>query len=240
MTNLPSQHPSLSLHLTDRSLTPLITSSRTPSQHQSLTSLSHTALSALESAQRLGLGVPQRIMVEHAPQHQHQHSSGGPVLLQMFLASSTPSFPSSAPGGIGSGSGTSDDHASGSTRTSTSQLRTGIEPTAASASSAAAQQLSSLSLSGEPARLRGGATLDNDPSDEEGGEEEEEGGGGVGVGEEDADAPPMLLGVVVAPTADEALEARRAAAKLERVGREIQARWTEAQGRRDGEDGVGE
>jgi hypothetical protein len=36
---------------------------------------------------------------------------------------------------------------------------------------------------------------------------------------------PMLVGIVVANTAEEALEARRAAVRLERVAREVQREW---------------
>ena len=39
-------------------------------------------------------------------------------------------------------------------------------------------------------------------------------------------AAPRLVGVVVAASHDEAKEARRAAARLERVGREFQKEWT--------------
>lgn len=54
------------------------------------------------------------------------------------------------------------------------------------------------------------------------------------AGEEDEDSTaatkaeepaPMLVGVVVAGSADEAREARRAAGRLERVGREFQREW---------------
>lgn len=40
------------------------------------------------------------------------------------------------------------------------------------------------------------------------------------------DEPPMLLTTVVAPTSEAALEARRAGARLERVGQAIQSSWT--------------
>jgi len=45
--------------------------------------------------------------------------------------------------------------------------------------------------------------------------------------EEDANAPPMLLSIVVAGTAESTSNARRAAAGLERVGRMVQSRWTD-------------
>lgn len=40
------------------------------------------------------------------------------------------------------------------------------------------------------------------------------------------DAAPVLVGVVVAGSSEEAREARRAAARLERVAREFQKEWT--------------
>ncbi|KAI0134491.1 hypothetical protein BJ170DRAFT_679378 [Xylariales sp. AK1849] len=156
MANLPSQHPKLSLHLVDRTLTPLITSSRTQQQVQTLSSMSHTALMVHESAQRLGLGSPKRVIVEH--------TSNGPVLLHSFL---TPA---------------------------SSKL-------AASQSSVGEGGLQSRASVGGPVE----ASEEQDST------------------EEGIDAPPLLLCTVVAPSADAALEARRAVARLERVGREIQS-----------------
>ncbi|KAF5507937.1 hypothetical protein CGCA056_v013533 [Colletotrichum aenigma] len=43
-------------------------------------------------------------------------------------------------------------------------------------------------------------------------------------------AAPMLVGVVVAATGEEAMEARRAAGRLERVGREFQREWAAEEG----------
>lgn len=48
--------------------------------------------------------------------------------------------------------------------------------------------------------------------------------------EENPNTPAMLLGLVAAASSEDTLEARRAAARLERVGREIQGRWSEFQG----------
>lgn len=175
MANLPSQHPNLSFHLTDRALTPLITSSRAQQQLQCLTSLSHTALLAHEAALRLGLGSPQRIMVEH--------SSNGPVLLHSFLSPAPTRANNSMNGQRGQTSARigldfddeREQHATASTSTSVEQLE-----------------------------------------------------GVVDTPDEGAYQPPMLMGIVLAPNADSTLEARRAAARLERVGREVQAKWSEA------------
>lgn len=168
MANLPSQHPTLSLHLSDLTLTPLITSSASPSHLDSLTSLTSSALSAQTAARRAQLGRPQRIMVEYP--------DAGPVVLQTYL------HPCEA-------------LASGSNR----------------------------------------AAPDKDAGDlDDGGE----GGVGEAQGSGDGstarpeDAAPMLVGLVVAPSSDEAREARRAAGRLERLGREFQRQWA-VQGARD-------
>ncbi|KAI0838669.1 hypothetical protein F5Y06DRAFT_41383 [Hypoxylon sp. FL0890] len=221
MANLPSQHPHLSLHLTDRALTPLITSSRTQPQLEALTSLSHGALSAHESALRLGLGSPQRIMVEHA--------DGGPVVLQSFLradthpatsttnttATANPSSSSSTTAGGGAttanGQPSADEH---------NEPPSPVSPTAEA--SAVERRLQQLQLQGSNS-----VALDDPGATSPTLEPEEE----------DANAPPMFVGLVVAPSADEARDARRAAARLERVGREIQARWAEAQQGQDEEGG---
>ncbi|PFH59173.1 hypothetical protein XA68_12734 [Ophiocordyceps unilateralis] len=77
MANLPSNHPSLAIHLSDLTLTPLITSSSSPSNLDSLTSLASSAIASHTSAQRAHLGRPQRIMVEYPDR--------GPVVLHTYL-----------------------------------------------------------------------------------------------------------------------------------------------------------
>ncbi|KAI0142262.1 hypothetical protein GGR57DRAFT_486274 [Xylariaceae sp. FL1272] len=215
MANLPSKHPHLSLHLTDRALTPLITSSRSQSQLSSLTSLTSTSLTAHETVLRLGLGTPQRIMVEHG---------NGPVLLQTYI---TPQPQPQPP-------------PSSHEQSTTNPTDEDPEP------SQAAAHLASLSLSpseNQPsnsthqgalslaAESRLGADLSTSTL-RDGAEAEEPHTLFLDspTGTEDESSPPMLVGIVVAPSSDEALDARRAAAKLDRVGREIQERWGEVMG----------
>ncbi|KAJ1326661.1 DUF5308 domain-containing protein [Microdochium nivale] len=78
MANLINRHPDLALHLSDRTLTPLVSSARDQNRHDALASLSHTALYAHLTAQRLGFGKPKRIIVEHA--------NNGPLVLQSFIS----------------------------------------------------------------------------------------------------------------------------------------------------------
>jgi hypothetical protein len=173
MANLPSRHPDLGLHLTDRAATPLITSTRSEAQFQSISSLSQTALLAHGAALRLGLGVPRRIMVEC--------SQSGPVLLHSFI--NPPSTRSTAASNSANGNPlprSEDDH-EGEQHGRSSRSTTAPPPD----DSAAVESVASVA--------------------------------------------PLLLSTVVAPSADSVLEARRAAARLERVGRQVQARWAEAQ-----------
>lgn len=75
----------LAIHLADRSLAPITSSSRQPSsspaqmrsQAQALSSLTNTALVAYETASRLGLGVPERILIET--------QAAGPIVLHSYL-----------------------------------------------------------------------------------------------------------------------------------------------------------
>ncbi|KAI0179176.1 hypothetical protein GGR52DRAFT_588933 [Hypoxylon sp. FL1284] len=265
MANLPSQHPHLGLHLADRSLTPLVSSSRTRPQLDALTSLTHAALGVHESALRLGLGAPQRVMVEHA--------AAGPVLLQSYMragagagagvesAAPTSSFAAAAATTTATTATNNSNNNNGTTpnnnltsstappssaATSTSQPPTaattnGISPNrtsstpsppppSASASQPPADEASAVERRLQQLRFETGPGTSPSPEDDE--EEGEEGG-----------APaPMLVGVVVAPGPDDARDARRAAARLERVGREVQARWAEARPRQvqHGRQGNGE
>ncbi|KAK8044707.1 hypothetical protein PG993_004731 [Apiospora rasikravindrae] len=157
MANLPSQHPSLAVHLADRTRTPLISSARSQQQAQALSTLTHSALLAHESALRLGLGSPQRVIVEH--------SSNGPFLIHSFIETDTAQHDAlqEAPTYV-------DMNPGGSNQTGQSEL----------------------------------------PIDGE------------------VDEAPMLLSTVIAPTSESGLDAKRAGARLERVGKAIQSSWTDS------------
>ncbi|KAL6896144.1 hypothetical protein HDV57DRAFT_43180 [Trichoderma longibrachiatum] len=180
MSNLPSQHPTLALHLTDLTLTPLITSASSPAHLESLTSLTSSAITAQTAAQRANLGRPQRIMVEYP--------DSGAVVLQSYLDPRE-----SGGGGSGvleseAGSVSKYKHDHGHGHDAEADVDVDVEADDATARTA------------------------------------------------DDAGPPVLIGVVVAASSDDAREARRAAARLERIGREIQKEWA-AQGLDNDTDG---
>ncbi|KAI1186812.1 hypothetical protein F5B17DRAFT_345363 [Nemania serpens] len=264
MANLPSQHPDLAIHLTDRALTPLISSARTKQHIDALTTLAHTALSAHESAHRLGLGPPQRIIVEHGE---------GPVLLQAFLSPRAPvATPTPTATTVTTPLATQEDHsapalaaspsnsttaaaaaANGGTAQSppspaqnTRQHQGALALAAESRGTAAAAPTTAITTTTTTAYLRGGAAPDDDKNDDHHHNNHNNNNQPLGYGgqhplfladdadpddeDENPDAPPMLVGIVVAASSDATLEARRAAARLEHVGREIQGQWSEMQG----------
>lgn len=69
----PSQSTTLAYHLSDIALSPILSSSNTSSR--ALQSLATSALTASDLASRLGLGTPQRMMIE----------TTGPLILHSFL-----------------------------------------------------------------------------------------------------------------------------------------------------------
>jgi len=74
-----SSNAPLSFQLSDRALTPIISSSKSALEHH----LTTTAVTSYDYASRLGLGIPQRIMIE---------SNSGSIILHSYLT--PPSTPS--------------------------------------------------------------------------------------------------------------------------------------------------
>ncbi|RDA83150.1 hypothetical protein CP532_3184 [Ophiocordyceps camponoti-leonardi (nom. inval.)] len=196
MANLPSQHPSLAIHLSDLTLTPLISSSS--SNLESLTSLASSAIVSHTSAHRAHLGRPQRIMVEYPDR--------GPVLLYSYLdpldaalssrnpdASSSPPSPCSSP----------------------------LPPSSSSSSYFPDDAAAVISKHGRPNPNQGRSHKNETEPDVRRDNH---------AHDSKAQEPaPFLVGLVVAASPDDAPEARRAAARLERVGREFQREWTAAE-----------
>lgn len=242
MANLISRHPDLALHLSDRTLTPLVTSARDQQQHDALASLSHAALYAHQTAQRLGFGKPKRIIVEH--------NNGGPLILQTFIApehhgrqqlplqSSGQDLETPQQGG-GPGSRSPNGHSNNHTAVPSS--RGTSTPVAGASTNGGALPLDSPGSGISPRQTHKNAGSGDF------GDYIQHGGDFSGVNdlilsmpgllsledddelddEEDANAPPMLLSIVVAGSAESTSNARRAAAGLERVGRMVQSRWTD-------------
>ena len=198
MASLPAQHPDLSLHLTDSTLTPLITSSSSPSHLDSLTSLASTALTSHSAVARVNLGAPQRIMVEYPDR--------GAVILQSYIDPLQHHHRRHH----------QQDEEEEQQQPSSSESRP-LSPQSSSAS----RPVSSRAGHYRPGR-------DSQPSSPT--------VAATATAMDPEDAPPRLVGVVVAGSADQTCEARRAAARLERVGRAFQREWATDNLRANGDE----
>ncbi|TEY65795.1 hypothetical protein BOTCAL_0136g00170 [Botryotinia calthae] len=209
-----SCNPNLSLHLTDSSLTPLLSTSSSshpsnshakPPQFQSLTTLTSTALSAYNASLHLNLGSPQRIIVESA--------SSGPILLHSFI-SSTSSTPHST---------SSVRHRSRPAHINAHDPRMNGSENPNGVSNI--RSLEILSAAREEMRPLSGTT--------EGSHSEQE---RHDVRDEGAQAP-LLVGTIVARTAEHVGEARRAAHRIEIVAHGFQREFIkDTKVKRMGED----
>ncbi|KAK1580388.1 uncharacterized protein LY79DRAFT_671806 [Colletotrichum navitas] len=193
MASLPSQHPSLALHLTDRALNPILTSARSQPQLEALSSLTTTALTAHAAANRFSLGPAQRIIVEHGP--------GSPVVLASFL-NGADALPN---GGEASAAAAATTNNRASSSAPSRPVSSGVAAGATSIAESSAAASAGMGAIPDPGK----------PDEDEG------------------SAAPMLVGVVAAATGEEAMEARRAAGRLERVGREFQREWAAEEGAGD-------
>lgn len=200
MATLPSIHPSLSLHLSDRALTPILSSSSNspqtsdaaPGSHSStheslheiqadaLADLTTTSVAAYDTASRLGLGLPQRIMVESV--------DNGPVIVHSYIS---PPRSQSAP---------MNEDAMGAALVK--QTRALLRPVSQQTDVGAGQ--------GGQDDHYGRHDISRDDEEEE---------------ESEGFEPPLLIATVIAPSGAEAVQARRATTKLERIGREFQRQW---------------
>ncbi|PBP20564.1 hypothetical protein BUE80_DR008688 [Diplocarpon rosae] len=178
MATAPSNN-SFGLHLCDRALTPVVSSSRRSSstdsnsasrrQSQALAAFTAASITAYDTASRLGLGLPQRVMVETW--------ASGPIALTSYLQSSGHgrAVAEHAPDSLQHINGTFDE-------------------------------------SRETGDLLANGTVHAEVS-------------GAGESENKQQNSPLLIASVIASSSVEIGEARRAAAKLERTGRDFQREW---------------
>ncbi|TLS25843.1 hypothetical protein PpBr36_07061 [Pyricularia pennisetigena] len=270
MATIPQLHPRLSLHLADRSLTPLISTSKTlatgggsggrnheeqQKKQDALASLASTALTIHDAALHFGLGRPQRVLADY----------GGPVMIQTFLdpAALRDEPPSTLPTAAATAAATPNPAAvappgSGATHLmphrplphrglSASSIRSAFSrPTSSSTTgqrsqmdgegfrvngSSPAPQVDRAAYYGGQgfpnpavaAAKTGHAAHDDDHDDHDSNDDADS--MGSHKEDEDANSPPMLVGVVLSASAEDATDARRATARLEKIGREIQRRW---------------
>jgi hypothetical protein len=192
----------LALHLADRALAPITSSSRQPSsspaqvrsQAQALSSLTSSALVAYETASRLGLGVPERILIET--------QSSGPIVLHSYLNP----LSVQRPGSWRVQSCDSGDVVAEETRAGMRSIRE-------AADNGYAEQ-----------HGQSHEGLVNGVDDDETGAEE--------MGSDSLHQPSLLIATVVAPSSADSGSARKAAARLERTGRTFQREWVREQEQR--------
>ena len=263
MTSLPSTYPHLTLHLTDRAHTPFISSplsqpgqpqealaneldqTSRQSQLQALQSLTTTALKAHNAAARFGLGLPNRIMVEHG--------SSGPVVLTSYVRAKRkepgppPPAPATAVVSEGKAQPASDPVPRAQAELATGALAPSSDPNqhgakkqqetdrnaAAAATTPRSTESSAQSPSPAPAvapthsqpqpvlpskQSAASAASPAPPSNPGAHQDKAE-----EAGKHEANKrKPLFVSLVISPSPDDLADARRAATCLERAGRELQ------------------
>lgn len=292
MATLPSQHPHLAVHLTDRALTPVVSSSfspqqlllqqqqqqqtgpsssssqkRTPKQptfstspppsspessatssslsddgHDadtssspaaSLSLLTSTALASYDTAKRLDRGAPLRTMIEYGRgcdrdrdrDNRNTKDKGGPVVLHSYMC----------PMGLALGiPGRRGSH--GSLATAAGGALDPSEDGGGGGGGIGLEEPGELQQSDVPEGRKSGKPLAAaalypplpiHARREEGEAAAAAAADGDGEG---PNAPPMLISTVVAPGAEHLRDARRAAGRLERLARGLQAEWASGGG----------
>jgi len=210
MANQPAVHPELALHLTDRSLTSLISSAKlvsdvdTQSQLQALTTLTNLAVSSYDSALRLGLGLPRRMMVE----------TSGPAILHAYLNPQSPLQQA-------------ESELDGRERDILQQTRGDMRPLSGTTENSSTTEQSGRDEDADGALIDSEAGTDTELDNER--------------LQKEPRLPPLLIAIVVAPCTSEAGEARKAAVRLEAMGRSFQRQWIqehEQQGAQEAQAGA--
>ncbi|KAI9742290.1 MAG: hypothetical protein M1818_004190 [Claussenomyces sp. TS43310] len=234
MTSLSAHHPSLALHLTDPALGPLVSSSTTRPSLEALNALQTASLTTYTTAARLGLGLPQRVMIETA--------RGGPVLLHSYLSPQSPqrSAATSAHRGARDAAGESVtvDDVAAETREGLTALREEDVQGEGGGDDNATPHGRGLVNGADKGKRRQQQQQQQDADDGDAWDEQDE-DEDEDEDEDDAAQAPLLIATVVAPSPAQAREARRVVGRLERVGVEFQREWMQGlQNRDEGEESV--
>jgi hypothetical protein len=225
MSSLPSSYPTLSLHLTDSTLTPLVSSATTSTSHptsqsDALSSLTTASLGAYTSAARLGLGLPQRIMLEA----RSSSTRSSPIILHSFLSPQSQArlSPRQDP----------DSHSA-----LLEETRGGLRPLSASTDA-------DTDVAGSGSQFGGSDSSDTLPKLRRPGHGRTvtnglDKGKGIDTGAQTDEASdedessvslaPLLISTVVSRDRSQLAEARRAAGGLERIGIRFQKEWVREQ-----------
>ncbi|KAG5991990.1 hypothetical protein E4U43_003884 [Claviceps pusilla] len=210
MAHLPSKHPTLAIHLSEKKLTPIITSSSTTSNLKALSSLAKSALYAQKTARRARLGQLQRIVVEYP--------DSGPVVLETFLdppetADATTTTGSSDAAGAGAGAGAGPD---GKRAEEEAIRRMRLQQQQQRQRQQQQQRLRQQRLQQQRLQQSLGHTRHQQYTQNQQQEEDED---------EDENETPLLVGLVVAKSPDDVDEATQALACVEELGHEFQDEW---------------
>lgn len=206
MSNLSTSHPTIALHVSDQTLTPLLSSSQslqtlsdsnvTVPQAQALNALTSTSITTYETARRLALGLPQRVIIETA--------NDGPILLQSYLDPT-----SVTPRNLINRVDSTDEYLN--------DLLDVGRPSTGVSDQTTINGLENVGRTSHP--------LTNGFGDDHGANSEAHSG-------EDSTAiqpPPMLFSTVVVPRRSDLDEGRTVAMRIERMGRQFQREWLREQ-----------
>lgn len=194
---------------------------------QALSHLTSTALASYDAAKRLERGAPLRTIVEYS-------GPDSPVVLHSYMCpmslalgvpgrkGSNESLRTGAGGALPAASSEDDGESRGGGGEGAAEGGGAAKGSNDNGEAPPANQLSKLAL-------RDLRDIDSDDGDE--GDHHHI--GGTDGSQDSPNAPPMLIGTVVAPKADDLRDARRAAGRLERVARVFQTEWLTVEGTGD-------
>ncbi|KAL5598912.1 hypothetical protein BROUX41_003767 [Berkeleyomyces rouxiae] len=220
-SNLLHASPNLSQHLSDPSLTPLLTSACSQPTLESLTVLASAALTADAALTHLNMGAPMRILVEYDAE------PPSPSLSSISsLSFSTPAplaMPAAATQVLGSAAGTTTNNINNNASHARNPY---LFPSSGSTSGPAAHATSST----PSCPASGPILLHSFIAPPERHDHDDPAPGPV-------EEPPLLVATVVGVSGDVTGEARRAASRIERIARDLHREW-EAEERENTADAV--